>query len=101
MTIGMRFWDYGRGFTVIWRMPEQVVHGVIVANNWSEGVGGVRVGDTEHDLLKRWGTPARIRQGGKYLDFLGDHWVLSAEVGDGRVVRLTLLDASEDSAATH
>ena len=91
----MRFWDYpGRGISVIWQEGEPSVHGVVVTRPDAGDVGGVKVGDSEATLRAVWGTPVRVRQEGRFLDFVGDRWVLSAELHDGHVVELTLMRAS-------
>jgi hypothetical protein len=98
-SLGMQFWDYqGRGVTVIWRESEPGVH-AIVANRAAAGaVRGVKVGDSQTTLRRQWGTPARVRQDGRFWDFVGAGWVLSAELQERKVVQITLMAAS---AATH
>jgi len=95
-SIGMRFWDYGRrGITVIWREGESGVHAVVASRAAAGDVEEVRVGDSEALLRSQWGTPARTRQQGRFLDFVGAHWVLSVELREGTVVQMTLMGATD------
>lgn len=91
-SLGLRFWDYEqRGITLIWREGESGVHGIVASRAEAGDVEGVRVGDRERELRGKLGAPARVRQGGRFLDFIGASWVLSIEVRRGRVVEITLL----------
>jgi hypothetical protein len=51
----------------------------------------VRVGDSEAALRDQWGTPARIRQDGRFLDYVGDGWVFSVELRERAVGEMTLM----------
>jgi len=95
VSLGLRFWEYSRRrLTVIWRDDSAGVQGIVLHGKAAGPVGGVRVGDDEAAVRKAWGVPARVRQNGRYLDFVGDRWVMSAEVDSGRVVQLTLMSSS-------
>lgn len=92
----MRFWDYAhRGITVVWQDGEAGVLGIVVCAPAAGTIGGVRVGDSEGLLRRQWGTPVRVRQGGRFLDFVGARWVLSIEVRQGSVVQMTLMGTRE------
>ncbi|HWP36035.1 MAG TPA: hypothetical protein VNL18_00635 [Gemmatimonadales bacterium] len=98
-SLGMRFWEYSRrGVTVIWKEGEAGVHGIVASRPAAGQVSGVKIGDPEVELRNTWGTPARERQSGRFLDFIGAGWVLSAELRDGKVVQITLMAAG---AASH
>ena len=93
-SLGMRFWEYrGRGITVIWRDDWLGAHGIVVSKRIAGEMNGVRVGDAARDISSHWGPPARIRQSGRFLDFSGNGWTLSAEIAGGRAVEITLLAA--------
>lgn len=95
-SIGMRFWDYARrGITVVWRDGEPGVLGIVASTPAAGAIGGVRVGDSEARLFRQWGSPARARQEGRFLDFVGAQWVLSVEMRGGHVVQMTLMGTSE------
>jgi len=95
-SIGMRFWDYERrGITVIWREGESGVHAVVASRAAAGDVDDVRVGDSEALLRRQWGAPARTRQRGRFLDFLGARWVLSVELREGTVVQMTLMGTTD------
>jgi len=97
-SLGMRFWEYSsRSLVVIWRDDQQGVQGIVVRGQSAGAVGGVQVGDTTASLRHQWGAPTRVRQDGRYVDYVGDHWVLSAEVSAGRVVSLTLFAATHET----
>ena len=94
-SLGLRFWDYnGRGITLIWQEGDAGVHGIQVTRPAAGDLGGVKVGDSENTLRKAWGVPARVRQDGRYVDFVGDQWVLSAELSRGKIAQMTLMRAS-------
>ena len=94
-SLGMRFWDYtGRGITVIWKEGDRGVHGIVVSRADGGDVAGVKVGDREQDVRKTWGAPARVRQDGKFMDYVGADWVLSIELRQGSVVQMSLLRAT-------
>lgn len=94
----MRFWDYERrGLTIVWREGGTGVLGIVARTQAAGAIGGVRVGDSEARLRRQWGTPARARQEGRFLDFVGAQWVLSIEVRSGHVVQMTLMGTREAS----
>jgi hypothetical protein len=93
-SLGMWFWDYPKcGVTVIWKEDRAGIHGVVVSSRAAGAVRGVKVGDRDAVVHEAWGTPARVRQDGRFLDLSGVGWVLSAEVRDGMVVEITLMAA--------
>ena len=93
-SLGMRFWEYPRrGVTVIWKEDVPGVQGVVATRGSAGAVRGVKVGDAESVLHKEWGTPARVRQDGRFRDYTGAGWVLSAEIRDGMVLEITLMAA--------
>jgi len=95
-SLGLRFWGYERrGITLIWRDGEAGVHGIVASRSEAGDVEGVRVGDRESDMRRKLGEPARVRQGGRFLDWVGANWVLSVELHEGRVVEMTLLGTAE------
>jgi len=95
-SIGMRFWHYeGRGITLIWREGYAGVHGIVASRSTAGPIRRVRVGDSEMALREYWGTPARIRQDGRFLDYVGDGWVLSVELRERAVVQMTLVAATD------
>jgi hypothetical protein len=94
-SLGMRFWDYERrGITLIWAEREAGVHGIVASRTEAGDVEGIRVGDREAQVRRKWGAPARVRQGGRFLDFIGATWVLSVELHRGRIVEITLMGAA-------
>jgi hypothetical protein len=93
-SLGMRFWEYrARGITVIWRDDAPGAHGIVVSKRIAGHMDGVRVGDETRNISSQWGPTVRIRQSGRFLDFSGNGWTLSAEIAGGRAVELTLLAA--------
>jgi hypothetical protein len=95
--IGLRFWNYeDRGLTVIWREGEPGVHGIVATRAAAGDVRRIRVGDSESALRREWGTPARERQSGRFLDYVGADWVLSVEVRSGAIVEMTLVRTRAD-----
>jgi hypothetical protein len=93
-SLGMIFWEYrSRGITVIWRDDARGTHGIVVSKRIAGEMNGVRVGDAERSISSHWGPTVRIRQAGRFLDFSGNGWTLSAEIAGGRAVELTLLAA--------
>lgn len=95
-SIGLRFWNYeGRGVTLIWREGYAGVHGIMASRSTAGAIRRVRVGDSEAALREQWGTPARIRQDGRFLDYAGDGWVLSVELREHTVVQMTLMAATD------
>ena len=90
----MRFWDYFRQqVTVIWREDERGVQGIVVRGARAGAVSGVKIGDVRVAALQSLGSPTRVRQYGRYLDFVGAHWVLTVEVAHDTVVQMTLMQA--------
>ena len=93
-TLGIRFWDYFRQqVTVIWREDESGVQGIVVRGVRAGAVSGVKIGDVRVAALQSLGNPTRVRQYGRYLDFVGAHWVLTVEVAHDTVVQMTLMQA--------
>ena len=93
-SLGMRFWDYTRrGLTVIWQDGDRGVQGIVVTRPDAGDVSGVKVGDAETHVREALGAPARVRQNGRFLDYVGSDWVLSIELNQGMVVQITLLRA--------
>jgi hypothetical protein len=93
-SLGMRFWEYqARGITVIWRDDALGANAIVVSKRDAGTVRGVQVGDPTRQVLANWGPPARIRNSGRFIDFVGRGWTLSAEIGEGRAVEITLLAA--------
>ena len=96
-SLGLRFWEYSkRALTVIWRDDTTGVQGIVVRGQAAGSLGGIQVGDATSSLQQRWGVPTRVRQDGRYMDFVGNRWVLSAEVAGGHVVSLTLFAAANE-----
>jgi hypothetical protein len=93
-SLGMRFWGYGaRGITVIWRNDAPGVSAIVLSKRTAGDIRGVRVGDSRSAISANWGQPVRVRSGGRFLDFAGRKWTLSAEIANGRAVEITLLAA--------
>jgi len=93
-SLGMRFWEYpGRGITVIWREDAPGVNAIVVSKRGAGVVREVRVGDATQQVFASWGTPVRVRNSGRFIDFVGRGWTLSAEIANGRAVEITLLAA--------
>lgn len=93
-SLGMRFWEYPRrGMTLIWREGNAGVQGIVVNSARAGEARGIKVGDSEEVLRRQWGTPARVRQEGRFLDFIGAGWVLSAELRQRSVVEITIMAA--------
>jgi hypothetical protein len=93
-SLGMRFWDYThRGVSVIWREGNRGVHGIVVSRVGAD-VSGIKVGDAEIVVRSTLGVPARVRQDGRFLDYVGVDWVLSIELVNGSVSQITLLRAT-------
>jgi hypothetical protein len=91
-SLGIRFWDYkARGLTLMWHEGEVGLQGFVLRDASAGPLEGVRVGDTIAVLDRKWGTPSRVRQEGRYRDFAHAEWVISAEVARGRVMSLTVL----------
>lgn len=93
-SLGMRFWEYpARGITVIWREDAPGVNAIVVSKRGAGVVREVRVGDATRQVFASWGTPVRVRNSGRFIDFVGRGWTLSAEIANGRAVEITLLAA--------
>jgi hypothetical protein len=91
-SLGMRFWDYSRrGISVIWRDGSRGVRGIVVSRAAAGDVNGIKVGDAETAVRTTLGAPARVRQDGRFLDYVGADWVLSIELNQGSVAQITLL----------
>ncbi len=93
-SLGMSFWEYrARGITVIWRDDVSGAHGIVVSKRIAGEMNGIRVGDAARNISSQWGPTVRIRRSGRFLDFSGNGWTLSAEIAEGRAVEITLLAA--------
>jgi hypothetical protein len=93
--LGLEFWHYSqRQLTVLWREGEDRAHGIVVGGANAGAVATVTVGDLREAAIRAWGVPARIRQDGRFLDYVGSHWVLTLEVWHDTVVQMTLLSAN-------
>jgi len=91
-SLGLRFWDYPRlGISLTWDKDDARVRVIVLSAPRAGEVEGVRVGDSVVVLRSRWGSPARVRQTGRFLDFVRHGWTCTAEVRQGRVVEITLL----------
>jgi hypothetical protein len=91
-SLGMSFWEYdARGITLIWKDRSAGVQGIVVSKPAAGALDEVRVGDAAAVARARWGSPVRVRQEGRFLDFVRPGWTLSVEVVDGRIVEITLL----------
>lgn len=91
-----RVWEYpGRGITLMWSEGDDELRIIIVAKRGAGDVAGVRVGDALATARARWGTPARSRQDGRYVDFPRSGWMLSAEVMNQKINEITLMAISE------
>ena len=92
VSLGLVFWDYERrGLTLLWDENERIVRAVVLMKSSAGAVEGIAVGDSVAAMATRWGDPARIRQEGRYLDFVRPRWVQTAEVRGGRIVEITVL----------
>jgi hypothetical protein len=95
-SLGMSFWDYERkGITLIWKDMKTGVLGIVLTKADVGAIEGVRVGDTAAAARARLGSPVRVRQEGRFLDFARRGWTLSVEVVEGRIVEITLMAASD------
>lgn len=94
-TLGLRFWDYkARALTVIWHDGEPGLQGLVARGRESGRVEGIQVGDAAASARRAWGEPSRVRQDGRFVDFIRARWVISIEVADGRVRELTVMRPS-------
>jgi hypothetical protein len=91
-SLGLRFWDYPRmGISLTWDKDDDRVRVIVLSSPRAGEVDGVRVGDSVVVLRRRWGSPARVRQKGRFLDFVRHGWTCTAELRQRRVVEITLL----------
>jgi hypothetical protein len=91
-SLGLVFWDYDRrGLTLMWDDDEAVLRAVVLKKAGAGAIEGVAVGDSVAVMRERWGEPARVRQDGRFLDFMRPSWVQTAELQGGRVVEITLM----------
>jgi hypothetical protein len=98
-SLGMRFWEYrSRGLTVIWRDDIPGVSAIVVSKRAAGAINGVRVGDSGRAISDNWGPPLRVRSAGRFLDFAGRAWTLSAEMANGKAIEITLLGARDLSS---
>jgi hypothetical protein len=92
ITLGIRFWDYkARALTVIWRDGEPGLQGLVARGPEAGRVQGVRVGDPADAARRTWGEPTRVRQEGRFVDFVRPDWVISVELAEGKVRELTVM----------
>lgn len=90
-SLGFRFWDYRRrGLSVTWDKTDGRVHVIVVADAGAGAVAGVRVGDPVATVRAQWGTAARLRDHGRFMDFIRRGWTCTADVRHGRVTEITL-----------
>jgi len=90
-SLGLGFWDYDRrGVSVIWDRDSGTVRGVVLHKAEAGRVEGVRVGESADRARARWGPATRVRQGGRFLDFVRAGWIHSAELRGGRVMEITV-----------
>jgi hypothetical protein len=93
-SLGMRFWEYPRrGITVIWHDDAPGVRAIVLSKRNAGEIRGVRVGDLTRAVSDSWGPPVRVRSAGRFLDFAGRTWTLSAEIAKGKAIEITLLAA--------
>lgn len=89
-------WEYSRlGITLMWSEDDDELRIIIVEKRSSGDVAGVRIGDALATAKVRWGTPARSRQDGRYVDFPRSGWMLSAEVVNQKINEITLMAIAE------
>lgn len=74
----------------MWDRDAGVLRVIVLHKRLAGDVDGVRVGDSVEVATRRWGTPVRIRQAGRYRDFVRRGFATSVEVKDGRIVEITL-----------
>ncbi len=92
ISLGFEFWEYERrGIRVVLDRDVGRIRAVVLRTRRAGGVEGVRVGDPAGRARARWGPTARVRQGGRFVDFVRAGWAHSAEMRDGRVVEITVL----------
>lgn len=90
-SLGFRFWEYRRrGLSLTWDNTDDRVHVIVLLDSAAGVVAGVRVGDSVAAVRSRWGSPARVRERGRFLDFVRRGWTCTAEVRNGRVTEITM-----------
>ena len=90
-SFGFVVWEYpSRGLTLMWDRDERTVRVMVLSRPAAGVVDGVRVGDATSTLKQRWGAPARIRQDGRFLDFVRRRWTVTGEVVGGVVQEITV-----------
>lgn len=90
-SFGFVVWEYPeRGLMLMWDREERTVRVMVLSRPAAGGVDGVRVGDAGSTLRQRWGSPARVRQDGRFLDFVRHRWTVTAELVGGVVKEITL-----------
>jgi hypothetical protein len=91
-SLGFVFWDYRqRGISLMWDKDSVGVRVIVLRTAAAGSVDGVRVGEGSAVARGRWGTPARVRQKGRYLDFVHSTWLVSAEVVRAKIAEITLM----------
>ena len=90
-SLGFRFWDYRRrGLSVTWDKTDERVHVIVVTASRAGAVAGVHVGDLVAAVRAQWGSAARVRDHGRFLDFIRHGWTCTADVRNGRVAEITM-----------
>jgi hypothetical protein len=91
-SLGFLFWDYpARGMSLMWDRDSDGVRVIVMRTPAAGAVEGVRVGDRATLARERWGTPTRVRQEGRFLDFVRQSWICSVEVSGGKITEMTLM----------
>jgi hypothetical protein len=89
--LGFVTWEYPtRGLTLMWDRDQHTVRVMVVVKRRVGAVAGVRVGDPSSVARAEWGEPVRVRQDGRFLDFLHPAWAATAEVVKGKIVEITM-----------
>lgn len=90
-SFGFVVWEYPeRGLTLMWDRDERTVRVMVLSRPGAGAVEGVRVGNAANSLRMHWGTPARVRQDGRFLDFVRNGWSVTGEVVGGVVKAITV-----------
>jgi len=90
-SFGFVVWDYPqRGLTLMWDRDERTVRVMVLSRPGAGAVDGVRVGDAASSMQARWGSPARVRQDGRFFDFVRRRWTVTGEVVGGVVKEITV-----------
>lgn len=90
-SLGLRFWDFStRGVSLTIDKADDRVHVIILTNSEAGAIDGVRVGDPAMSVRPHWGSPARVREHGRFLDFIRRGWTCTAELQRSSVVEITL-----------